>query len=790
MLTDSHSKSSVWFGKINFFYFLIFSASLFIFNPCHAQKKSAVSEVDSLLTRGNTAYKNKDYPTAIVYGGNALLISQSLDYSIGTKNALLLLARVHKGENKFTQTLDYYFQLLSEVSKSNDESLKALVNFEIGSLYFDSAIYEKALEYFLKSDTAELTSHGQSYHIKLIQSIAYSYERMNKYNKSMEYYHKLLPYLKDESEKKQLAVVLGLLSDICKKNNRYKEASNYELQNLQIWKELRDTSRIAVSLNNLGAIHKNLGDNDKALHYFLESYELKRASGESTGLAITCLNIGIMNQLLGNYDESLKYLFRAFTIQKKLGNSREQAHSCNLIAAVYYYKKNYLKAETYSLEAVNHSQNAKANDLLETSYKLLSQIYKMQGYDDKALEYYQFSSNVKDTISLRQKIQQQELYLKYLSMETKEAQIKDLQIEKELKELALKKLELEKENRDRELILFKREKDLQEISLQQRQLQQEKAINLLMIKEQKYRADASEKELIFLKQSQLLEDKDRQAKIQSLNNQAEINSLRLSKKESDLRVQKVWQFLIVMIFVITLVVIILIFNRYKLKQRASQSKLMSKNLEIEQKFLRAQMNPHFMFNALNSIQSFVTLNDTYSAERYLAKFSRLMRYILDNTSQPYISIETEVKTLQLYLELEQLRFDFKFDFQITVSDEIDDEVVVIPPMLTQPFVENAIIHGIMHKQDKGSISVKFFKSNDSIIATIVDDGVGRDEAFRIKKKSDAGHKSMGMQVTKDRLELLNDIHGSNFNATIFDLKNVDGKPIGTKVDLRILYMED
>jgi tetratricopeptide (TPR) repeat protein len=760
-----------------------------LYHPCKAQTVSVVSKTDSLLAEANIAYKNKDYTSALYFGEKALLISQSLDYTTGSKNALLLLARIHKGQNKFTQTLDYYFQLLSEISKSNDETLKALVNYEIGSLYFDSGIYEKSLEYFLKSDTMELNSYGQNYHTKRIQSIAYAYDKINKYDKSMEYYHKLLPYLKDDFEKKQLAVVLGLLSDICKKNNRYKEASNYELQNLRIWKELRDTSRIAVSLNNLGAIHKNLGDNEKALKYFLESYELKKASGDNLGLAITCLNIGIMNQLIDNYDESLKYLFRALTIQKKLGNTRDLAHSCNLIAAVYYYKKNYLKAETYSLDAVNYSQNSKANDLLETSYKLLSQIYKIQGYNDKALEYYQFSSNVKDTISLRQKIQQQELYLKYLSMETKEAQIKDLQIEKELKELALKKLELENENRDRDLMLFKREKDLQEISLQQRQLQQEKAINLLMIKEQKYRADASEKELIFLKQSQLLEDKDKQSKIQALNNQAEINSLKLSKKEADFRVQKIWQFLIVSIFIITLVIIILIFNRYKLKQKASQSKLISKNLEIEQKFLRAQMNPHFMFNALNSIQSFVTLNDTYSAERYLAKFSRLMRYILDNTSQPYISIETEVKTLQLYLELEQLRFDFKFDFQITVSDEIDDEVVVIPPMLTQPFVENAIIHGIMHKKDKGNISVKFFKNNDSIIATIVDDGVGRDEAFRIKKRSDAGHKSMGMQVTKDRLALLNDIHGSNFNATIFDLMNTDGKSLGTKVDLRILYME-
>jgi tetratricopeptide (TPR) repeat protein len=743
---------------------------------------STTSEADSLISKGYIYLKGKDTSKAIDYGERALSISKSNNYSNGIKNSLLLLARVYKTQNKFSQTLDYYLQLLSEANNSNDHALKSLVYTEIGNLYFDSELYQKSLDYFLKAETC-VTDPTQK--IKILKDIGNAFEKAKNYPKSKEYYEKVLDYYKDDSYKKQRAGVFVTLSDICKKSNQFKDAANYEMENLALRKSLKDTSGIAVSLNNLGTIYKNLGQNKEALDYFLQSYQLKLASKDYIGMAITCINISIMYQQVEDYDESLKYLLKAYQIQKQTNREREIAHTCNLIAAVYYYKKNYLKAESYSLEAIKHAEKVKANDLVETSYKILSKIYKIQGNNDEALEYYQRFSDIKDSIALQQKIQQQELYHKYLELENKEAQIKGLRIDNELHELEFKILQLEKEKKDKDWELLKRDKDIQEITLRQQQLQQEKAINLLKLKEQQYRGESTDRELRLLKQQQLLQEREKQ----SLKTSAEIDRLKLDKQEAELNMQKIIQAVMIGFFIILLIIIFLEFNRFKLKQRAAQSSLTTKNLEIEQKFLRAQMNPHFIFNALNSIQSYVTLNETYEAERYLAKFSRLMRYILDNTSQAYITIEQEIKTLQLYLELEQLRFDFKFDFEIKVSNDIDQESVVIPPMLTQPFVENSIIHGIVHKKSKGHISIVFSREGEHVVCSIIDNGVGRDESLRLKKKSLGTHKSMGMQVTKDRLELLNEVHGPNFEALISDLKDLEGSSLGTKVDLKILYKE-
>ena len=206
-----------------------------------------------------------------------------------------------------------------------------------------------------------------------------------------------------------------------------------------------------------------------------------------------------------------------------------------------------------------------------------------------------------------------------------------------------------------------------------------------------------------------------------------------------------------------LVLAVLLFNRYKLKQKQVRIELEKKNIDIEQRLLRTQMNPHFIFNSLNSINSFITDNNSDSAQSFLSKFARLMRYILDNSRKSFVPVEDEIATLQLNMELEQLRFDNKFDFEIEVDEDIDPEFTYIPPMLIQPFVENAILHGLAGKKERGLIRVGFSANKELMHCFVEDNGIGREEAMEIKKKSGkATHRSLGMQVTKERLEILNE----------------------------------
>ncbi|MEM9885425.1 MAG: histidine kinase [Bacteroidota bacterium] len=213
--------------------------------------------------------------------------------------------------------------------------------------------------------------------------------------------------------------------------------------------------------------------------------------------------------------------------------------------------------------------------------------------------------------------------------------------------------------------------------------------------------------------------------------------------------------------------------------------------EIEMTALRAQMNPHFLFNVLNSIKLYMVQNDARTASRYLTKFSRLIRLILNNSKSSMISLEEELNALKLYIEMENFRFNDKFDYNIRVDESIPIASVKIPPMILQPYVENAIWHGLMHKEDaRGLLLINIQKSkNDTGLYFIIEDnGIGRERAMQIKTRTANKHKSVGMQITKDRIAIANQLFNTNASVEIVDLKN-DTKSIGTRVVVHLPLQE-
>jgi len=249
---------------------------------------------------------------------------------------------------------------------------------------------------------------------------------------------------------------------------------------------------------------------------------------------------------------------------------------------------------------------------------------------------------------------------------------------------------------------------------------------------------------------------------------------------------KTWlfQLLLISFFVISLSLII----RYRItnirRKERRRTELNKKIAHIESQALRAQMNPHFIFNTMSSIQHYISNNDSDSALKYLSKFAKLMRIIMDNSKQQMISVAEEINALELYLQLEVMRFDKKFDYNITIDSSIDKNYDQIPSMLIQPYVENSIIHGLLPKETPGEIKINLTKQNDTMICTIVDNGIGRERSKEYQKNRVSKHKSMGISITKERLEILNSSLNSNLSADIVDLYD-DGKPSGTKVILVI-----
>jgi sensor histidine kinase YesM len=181
------------------------------------------------------------------------------------------------------------------------------------------------------------------------------------------------------------------------------------------------------------------------------------------------------------------------------------------------------------------------------------------------------------------------------------------------------------------------------------------------------------------------------------------------------------------------------------------------------------MNPHFVFNSLTAIQSYIFRNDPYLAGKYLANFSKLVRLILENSRKDLIPISKEVETLTHYLELQGLRFEKKFEYSIYIDPDIDVEHQTIPPMLAQPFIENAIEHGVIHLSEKGIIKISFCLSSSSIILEVEDNGVGYEKSSQINQKNKKDHESLAIRITNERLQNLKKVYRRQVKMEIKDL---------------------
>ncbi|CAM1370506.1 Tetratricopeptide repeat-containing protein [Tenacibaculum sediminilitoris] len=216
--------------------------------------------------------------------------------------------------------------------------------------------------------------------------------------------------------------------------------------------------------------------------------------------------------------------------------------------------------------------------------------------------------------------------------------------------------------------------------------------------------------------------------------------------------------------------------------RTNKQQKLANNL-LALKSMRSQMNPHFIFNALNSVNSFIAVNDERSANRYLSEFSVLMRSVLENSDEDFIPLTKEIELLELYVKLEHNRFKDKFDYAIHIDESIPLEQYSIPPMLLQPYIENAIWHGLRYKKEKGKLQISMLSKNkDAITIMVEDDGIGREKSIEMKTKNQLKQKSKGMSTIKNRIAILNDMYQDKVSVMVSNTF-VDGG--GTRVELTL-----
>jgi hypothetical protein len=243
-------------------------------------------------------------------------------------------------------------------------------------------------------------------------------------------------------------------------------------------------------------------------------------------------------------------------------------------------------------------------------------------------------------------------------------------------------------------------------------------------------------------------------------------------------------------FIVAFSFIVFVFyrNRREAKFRAEEAELKQQVAEMEMKALRAQINPHFIFNCLNSIHRFMDANKLDQAGEYLIKFSNLIRMVLENSMHREVELNDDLFTLRLYIEMEQVRMNYTFDYEISVDPSVDVYHTLVPPLIIQPFVENSIWHGLNNKAEQGTLRVSVSRRDDTLVYSIEDDGVKPKLAEAVLEQN-VKKKSLGMSLTKERLDILNQTHKtSRAGFTVHDKLDNKNHYAGKRVELWVPFI--
>lgn len=524
--------------------------------------------------------------------------------------------------------------------------------------------------------------------------------------------------------KKGLAKAYGSIGIVFSEQSNYAKALKYYLKSVKIYEEINDTAKCAKLYNNIGIVYKSQSSHFKALEYFIKAQRIQEKL-KDPNIGITLTNIANSYLHEKSFDKAFEYYTNAKISLDKNPNPRALGEWYNNLGL-------YFKAKNNSIKAIENWNSA---------------IATFSSIDDKF--------GVADTY----------IYLGQLYLDQNKLQ--------EALNSANKSLQLAKEIDVLEQIVIS-EKLLSDIYSKQGNSDQAllhyklfSKANDSLVNETNIRKSVEEEMNFEFEKREALQKKELEKKEILLKEQSKRNKLQI--------------FFAVLLALLLFGIIFLIYNRMQLKKTLTLQKELA---EYEQKALHLQMNPHFVFNCLGSISSFIVQNGTDSAVKYLSKFSKLMRLTLEYSKESLIPIDKEIESLQNYLELEQLRFNQKFDFVIHKSPAIEDDTA-LPPLLLQPFVENAIIHGLIPKTERGMITVNFSIENESLICSIEDNGIGFDKSKEIKESLVSVHKSMALDITKKRLEMMEASTAQKANVEIKEIKSENGEILGTKVILNL-----
>jgi len=546
------------------------------------------------------------------------------------------------------------------------------------------------------------------------------------------------------------------------------EALKYNLAALEIRKKTSNKNNLQASYFNIANNYYNMGRYNDALKYYFTGLETDEENMSKRSIAYAHNSIGICYAQMGKYDESLSYLFPALKtfneLKDKLGLARSLINIgiCNAKRASSLPEPEARAKYSEALEYLNKGLFLTTREVMHyrrDAYSGLAKIYMELKDFEKAVDYTNRYTSLNDSI---------------LNKETQN-RIDQLRIEYETEQATTQ----ERVNNEKFLIA---EKARQAVVLAE-----EKALRQKLIGDQKLQQERTLAEEKILHEVAIAEQKFQQDKLLAEQKAKHDKSIALAKmKEEKLRSdkRKMNSMLLIGIFGVTIIsgLLFLLIRQRNLKKRAiERADAIRKMTELELQSLRTQLNPHFMFNSLNAIQELILIEDNERSHKYLSRFSKLVRILLENANQPFISLKKEIDFLELYLSLENLRIP-DLEYFIEIDPKVDVENLMIPNMILQPYIENAIWHGLSHKQNNRKLNIRIKQKQQTVIFEIEDNGVGRQKSAELKRLYRKEHSSKGMELLSKRFHLLAKEYGTNIESTIIDLIR-DGVAAGTTVQI-------
>ncbi|MFT3933908.1 MAG: tetratricopeptide repeat protein [Chitinophagaceae bacterium] len=564
------------------------------------------------------------------------------------------------------------------------------------------------------------------------------YRNLGDNNVCLEYGRKAYLIFNNTSEKKYTAVALVFMANSYQATGFYTKSIENNIAALSIYEGMKDAHGIALGYNNIGVDYFYLHQYDKAVENYRKALVLREKEGDKFGIGSDLDNIALVYLDQKRYDSANWYNQQGIKmfeeVNDKLGLGRIYANRGEILMKLY----DATAAYAYYFKSLGIDEKLGIDDGLSTGYGSVGDIYLTLA-SDSADKYVKAPFMKKDRKVL---LDSAAFYTqKALVFADKAADISSLM------------------NNNQQLATIEEQRNHYQSALTAHK-------KYTLYKDSIFN-DENRQKIAGMESEHLTQTKDHEIALQAAE----------TKRQALLKKVILIAAIAVVLFICGLV---LVYNRRK---KAGFDKEV---MEVEMKALRAQMNPHFISNALHSINKYVMENDKKNASGYLTKFASLMRLILENSRSKEVPLEQDLHALELYLQLELLRFNNSFSYKIEVDPLIDQENTLVPPMLLQPFAENAILHGL-HNKENGIVSIKVSKLNDMISCVIEDNGHGNINTVSAAHAEDPAHKSFGRKIINERLSIINRLKKAKASVNILQLKDASNKPGGIRVELLLPF---